>query len=290
MKKSNNKLPVFCLDMYPHSRQNEPFYMIRLEELSRKVTDVEKPHSHSFYMLMIILNGSGQHVIDLKTYNISRGQIYFLSPGQVHNWDLSDDIEGYSLFFEAQLLTSQYPERLYSYPFFNLNAQSSVVDLAENINLFSYLFQQAFVEYQSLQSHRKEVILSFFTILLEKADRLYQLQFPIIRSSYDHILVQRYEQEINRHYLNHKDVKYYANLLSITPNHLNFLCKSVLDKTASQLIYERVGAEAQRLLSHTTASIKEIATDLNFEDSSYFNRFFKKQFGISPSEFKQVLW
>ncbi|GLU53348.1 AraC family transcriptional regulator [Dyadobacter frigoris] len=263
--------------------------MIRLEELAKTVDGVDRPHSHSFYMLMIVLNGSGKHHIDLHTYYIEKGQVYFLSPGQVHSWELSDDIVGYSLFFESNFLTNQYPERLYTYSFFNSNGQSPLIKLKEETELVSLLFQQAYREFENHQARRNQVILSFLNILLEKADRIYLKQFSAHVNLPGHALVRRYEQEINRHFLNHKDVKYYANLLSITPNHLNFLCKSILDKTASQLIYERVGAEAQRLLSHTTASIKEIATDLNFEDSSYFNRFFKKQFGISPSEFRHVL-
>ncbi|TDE09174.1 AraC family transcriptional regulator [Dyadobacter psychrotolerans] len=284
------KLPIFCLSMYPSSGENEPFYMIRLEELSKRVKGVDHPHSHSFYMLMIVIKGSGKHFIDLHTYDIHKNQMYLLSPAQVHTWELSEDIEGFVLFFESNFLMTQYPDRLYSYPFFHSQGQSSLIDVSGHPELFLSLFQQAYDEYINYQPQRNQVVLSYFNILLEKANRLYLIQFPDHSGKQEHTLVQRYEQEINRHYLHHKEVMFYADLLGITPNHLNFLCKNVLNKTASQLIYERIGIEAQRLLGHTGATIKEVATALNFEDSSYFNRFFKKQFGISPSEFKQVLW
>lgn len=288
MEKSKNKLPVFCLGMYPACRENEPFYMIKLEELSKSVKGVDRPHSHSFYMLMIVLNGSGKHHIDLHSYDIEKGQVYFLSPGQVHSWELSDDIAGYSLFFESNFLTNQYPERLYTYSFFNSKGLSPLIKLEDEAELISLLFHQAYSEFENHQARRNQVILSFLNILLEKADRIYLRQFSDHTYLPGHALVQRYEQEIDRHYRSHKEVMYYAGLLSVSPNHLNFLCKSVLGKTASQLIYERIGMEAQRLLVHTGVAIKEVATALNFEDPSYFNRFFKKQFGMSPSEFKQI--
>ncbi|WP_374759745.1 AraC family ligand binding domain-containing protein [Dyadobacter chenwenxiniae] len=80
METLKNKLPIFCLNMYRSSRENEPFCVIRLEELSKRVKGVEQPHSHSFYMLIIVLKGSGKHFIDLHKYSITKDQMYFLSP------------------------------------------------------------------------------------------------------------------------------------------------------------------------------------------------------------------
>jgi AraC-like DNA-binding protein len=45
--------------------------------------------------------------------------------------------------------------------------------------------------------------------------------------------------------------------------------------------------EARRLLHHTDANISDIGYDLGFNDIQAFSRFFKKNEGISPSEFKE---
>ena len=48
----------------------------------------------------------------------------------------------------------------------------------------------------------------------------------------------------------------------------------------------RIVLEAKRLLSFTNLTVSEISTQLNFEDPSYFARYFKKTIGLSPIEFK----
>ena len=73
----------------------------------------------------------------------------------------------------------------------------------------------------------------------------------------------------------------------ITPNHLNSLCKEFLGHSAGEIIRDRVILEAKRLLVIKDYSVSEIAYDLNFNDNSYFTKFFKKAVGITPEEFRK---
>ena len=79
----------------------------------------------------------------------------------------------------------------------------------------------------------------------------------------------------------------YAELLYITPNHLNALCKDHLGIPAGELIRNRIILEAKRLLINQDLSISEISYVLNFNDNSYFTKFFKKQVGVTPEEFRR---
>ena len=65
-------------------------------------------------------------------------------------------------------------------------------------------------------------------------------------------------------------------------------CKEVLGCTPSTLIHERVLLDAKRHLTYSKASASEIAYDLGFSDSAYFSRFFKRQTGMSPIEFRRT--
>jgi AraC family transcriptional activator of pobA len=78
----------------------------------------------------------------------------------------------------------------------------------------------------------------------------------------------------------------YAELLYVTPNHLNAICKELLGKSAGGMIRDRVVLEAKRLMINLDLSISEIAYELNFRDNSYFSKFFKKYTGITPEEFR----
>src|SRR3982751_2927759 len=70
--------------------------------------------------------------------------------------------------------------------------------------------------------------------------------------------------------------------------HLNSLCRDLLGISAGEVIRERIVLEAKRLLVNGGLSITEIAYRLNFQDNSYFTKFFKKYAGATPEDFRRV--
>ena len=81
-------------------------------------------------------------------------------------------------------------------------------------------------------------------------------------------------------------LSFYADKLAMTPDRLNDHVKRATGVTAGHLIRQRVLTEAKRQLVFTNAAIHEIAYDLSFSDPSHFTRFFRKQTGITPQEFR----
>lgn len=99
--------------------------------------------------------------------------------------------------------------------------------------------------------------------------------------------VRAFTQLVEQHFRTLKSVQAYADRLRITPNHLNALCRRLLQQTASEVLHDRVVAEAQQLLTQSSASVAAIATALGFDDASYFARYFKKYVGQTPMVFRQ---
>ena len=75
----------------------------------------------------------------------------------------------------------------------------------------------------------------------------------------------------------------------MSTSHLNSICKDNLGKTLTGVIQDRVILEAKRLFAYTDLNVNEIAARLNFDDVSYFIRFFKKQVGMTPEKFKGTM-
>lgn len=99
--------------------------------------------------------------------------------------------------------------------------------------------------------------------------------------------VEKFKRSLDQTFREHRPITEYANELGITHTQLNRVCKEVLGKTALEVIHKRIITEAQRDLTYSNLSIKEIAYTLGFEDEAYFTRFFKRMRQISPSQFRQ---
>ncbi|WP_080054980.1 helix-turn-helix domain-containing protein [Spirosoma aerolatum] len=281
-------VPVYKLHSFPRHEPEALFYMARLEKLVQEVKGIDKSHSHTFYLLMWIIRGSGTHTIDFRTYTVAAHQLYFLTPGQVHSWNLSDDARGYNLFFDANFFRSRFGNRLQQYPFYHSHQHQPLLEVAEQQPLFSNLLTYAYDEYEQRRPNRSEVFLSYLHIVLETANRLYNQQW-VGQEAHLYDRIRAYEELIEYQFLTVREVSAYADQMHLTPNYLNHICKKVVGKTASQLIHERIVIEIQRLLTHTTQSIKEIGFQLGFDDPSYFVRFFKKHTGQTPAEFRQAI-
>ena len=107
-------------------------------------------------------------------------------------------------------------------------------------------------------------------------------------NSYNHTLLKNYQNLIEQNFASIRLPKQYAALLYITPHHLNAICNDFLGVSAGNLIRERVILEAKRLLINLDLLISEIAQKLNFDDQSYFIKFFKKYEGLTPEKFRKL--
>lgn len=78
----------------------------------------------------------------------------------------------------------------------------------------------------------------------------------------------------------------YAELLGITTTHLNRVCKNITGKTASNIYRDVLMSRAKKYLLSSTYQVAEVATLLHFASPSYFNRFFKKETGLTPKAYR----
>lgn len=86
----------------------------------------------------------------------------------------------------------------------------------------------------------------------------------------------------------HHDVQFYADKLCITPYYLSLVTRRVFDVSPKELIDRQIVMEIKSLLTSTELTIKEIATQYNFESSSYLGRYFRRHTGMTPSQYRQL--
>jgi AraC family transcriptional regulator, transcriptional activator of pobA len=218
------------------------------------------------------------------------GQIYFMIPGQTHSWHFEGDIDGYIINFSEHLLHSFLKEGQYleQFPFFNGIAAEGVIQLKAARKHAEQLLAQIVAEAEgdalmSAEMIRVHLLSLFIAIAREinTTDRK-KLQGP------NQLLLQNFRALVEKHFFYKRLPREYAEMLYITPNHLNALCNDVLGKPAGEVIRDRVLLEAKRMLVSAGVSVSEIAWQLNFKDNSYFSKFFKKYTGTTPEQFRDA--
>ncbi len=101
-------------------------------------------------------------------------------------------------------------------------------------------------------------------------------------------LTRQFMLLVEQHYQETCSLTEYAMMLHVTTGVLIETVRRSLGQPAGQIIRERLLLEAKRLLRYSDLPVAEIAARLNFEDPSYFSRFFKDKTGFSPSEFRTM--
>lgn len=101
-----------------------------------------------------------------------------------------------------------------------------------------------------------------------------------------HNRAEEYFRLLGEHYKHERSVGFYARQLCITPKYLTTLIKRISGKSVSEWIDNYVILEAKTLLKYSNMSVQEIAYYLNFPNQSFFGSYFKRNAGMSPSQYK----
>jgi AraC family transcriptional regulator, transcriptional activator of pobA len=249
-------------------------------------------HRHTFYHLVLFTQGGGSHTIDFESFKVKPCQIYFMIPGQVHSWNFEGFTDGYVInfsgpFFQTFLLNPAYVENL---PFFSGDLKDAVIDLPASLHAkISALFEEIIEESANRTQPGTDMLRVLMLRLFIMIGGLNKDAGTMGPASYNQTLLKNFKKLIDANYTRLKLPKDYADLLYITPNPLNAICKDLLGMQAGEVIRNRTLLEAKRLLTNPRLNIAGIAFELNFSDNSYFTKFFKKAEGITPEEFRKKI-
>ncbi len=141
--------------------------------------------------------------------------------------------------------------------------------------------------------HHTEIVRSLINIVLNEIGDIHQRVGPELTGpgsgeeakKGNHVLFQ-FKSLLSQHFIEERQVSFYADKLHLTPKYFSTLIKDVSGKTAGAWINEMLVLEARVRLQNPEQSIAQIAYELNFSDPSHFGRFFKKHVGVSPLEYR----
>lgn len=248
------------------------------------------PHKHSFYMICLIHDGNGVHVVDFEEIEVLPGRLFFLNPEQVHFWKLNSAIN---------ISLVQFAENMMHFKKFGLDDylsptslfKKNFIDLdSEQVNAVLDIFLKLDKEALEQDIFSTEIMRGYLHVLTGIIWRLINADRDYHELNSKEEKLREFLTLLNQHYARQKGVSFYAGQLNISANYLNTLTRQLFRKSASDIISQKLLIEAKRLLYHSSSDISQVAFNLGFDDPSYFTRFFKKETNLTPSAFRELIY
>ncbi|MES2629809.1 MAG: helix-turn-helix transcriptional regulator [Bacteroidota bacterium] len=279
-------LPVYHIDDFDGLHSRADWYCSDLATHLVSHRFVNSPHKHDFFVNVLFTQGSGTHTIDFNTYPVAPGYLFTMQPGQMHNWSLSPDCDGWVFFHSAAFFTEYNKVSLRDFPMFaSFRSYPLTVLNGESAITCGNWFRDIFAQVSGNERWQKPRVAALATLLYADISVHHREDQQQPGNGYASYL-EHFARELEQHFRTEKSVNAYASKLKLSEKHLNRVVRSSLGRSVSELISERVVLEARRLLVHSGMNVSEIAIELGFADVSYFVRFFRKHSGVTPLEFR----
>jgi len=245
-------------------------------------------HQHTHYEILLIKKGGGEHIVDYHTYPVVDNQVFFLRPGQVHQFKPSSDAVFYFVAFDSNAIQLNSVIQLNQFEFFqSFNTRGFVI--IEEIDSLIEIIKSLMHDTQQSPPllNQNTLICSYLMIFLIKLQREFiQNQVGQGLPNKHSDIVKEFNRLLDDPMLCFRFVQDYADQLHVSPNYLNESVKRETGKPVSYWIYDKLLLESKRRLMQSEKSVAEIATELNFPDATHFSRFFKRYAGTSPKAFR----
>lgn len=262
------------------------FIIWSLSELLSGKDMVQELHRHSFYFILILEKGAGEHVIDFTAHPMIDRSIYIMRPGQVHELKLKAHCKGYLLQFTDEFclnydtVTKQILKKISQKNYYLPTVESS----KKILSLMQAVLQETS---EKKKKYEYAIQINLQLLFIELLRQAYSLaDMPDEKTSYQLERLEEFQELVADNISTHKQVLWYAETMNLTAYQLNTIAKTTLGKSGLELINDYILLEAKRYLLATTNQINQISWHLGYEDVSYFIRFFKKHTGYSPEAFR----
>lgn len=248
------------------------------------------PHRHSFYEVLFLEGGSGHHIIDFVPHEIAAPCVFFVSPGQVHFWELESPLQGWILLFTDEFLLYPPSDRgfIHELSFFHMLDGTPRISLDPSQRReTNRIVESIRLDYEHDHFGRSSMIRALLHVLLVTLERLREKDIPGEKRQHTPPIVRRFKQLVAQNFPTDRAIGTYANRLAISEAHLHDTVRRWTGKTPGSIIRAEVTMEARRLLAHTDLTVAEIGHHLSFDDPSYFSRFILRETGENPSSFRE---
>ena len=248
-----------------------------------------EPHAHPAYGQVIFVR-SGRGVMNLEGSSVPfEGPCALLLPTEcVHGLDYELDADRWVVTIEVAYLM-QINAKLRE--FIALWASPRVIPLScsaeagiEFCNLIKSLKQEVESDAVGHVVGTEALLTSLLLMLVRETHSDQTVSESVTRN--DIRQVDRFRKLIDEHYRENLQLQDYASMMAVSLVQLRAACASASEQSPTKMIHARIITEAKRSLIFGDMSVEQIAFWLGFADAAYFTRFFRREVGQAPSQFR----
>lgn len=230
-------------------------------------------------------------------YDFDDETVVSFAPGQtvgIHRLEDGPAPEAVGLLFHPDFLhRTSLGQKMKQYSFFSYASNEALhLSTEERIILQDYMEKIVRELQHPIDKFSKSLIISNIEVLLNYCMRFYERQF-ITREDMNHDALARFERLLDNYLYSDTaakegipTVKYFADKICLSPNYFGDLVKSETGKTAQEYIQLKMIAVAKDAILDPNLNTKQVSDMLGFQYPQHFLRFFKKQVGCTPKEYR----
>jgi len=250
------------------------------------------PHRIEFHMLICVTRGACTHVIDFESIQCRRRALLTLRPSQTQQFDLERNWDAAVVIFRPEFLlplrtmAAVSDIRLVgSLEQLPVHLQLSEREFAAVTEAIARMGQDSSVaghsaEVHALLRHQLYALLLRIHLVHGRQDT----ERGITPSNAERF--RRFQELLAKRFMTDRQVADYASRLGCSEKTLNRAVLESSGRTAKAYIASRVNLEAKRLLVHTSLPVGAIAEQIGFDEATNFVKFFKRETGCTPGQFR----
>lgn len=250
------------------------------------------PIKSEWFVALLCIEGESTIYINNEMYSIHKNDILLCHPQTIFEHKITNLDFKYCGFCLS-------PEYVKQISLISSNSWNAILFIENNpIIALDENESSLFLQYYNLirskfetesQHHLKQLIdillQAFIYEFHDSMEKRIKIDPPQYNSA-DNLFISFLDILVNS-YPKQRSVSYYAEKLFVTPKYLSAICKEISGETASDLITRYVKKDIENLLKQPNKTIKEIANELDFANLSFFGKYVKRIFGVSPKEYRE---
>lgn len=286
-------LPELLLLSGSSPRQGLPRECVALETAAH-LPPVAAPCRIEAVIIGVGIEGEARISLNLQEYVVRKDTLFILTPNNLLRIEQDEDFKMLAAAASPEFIQQLHIDLKELIPQFLQFAERPCTDLTPEecapLCRFIPLIARELLAPES--RHRREIVGSLLATLCYKTGDILRSHLDAHPEPYplrdrSETYFRRFTQLLGAHYRQERSVGFYARQLCITPKYLTTLIKRISGRAVSEWIDSYVILEAKALLKHSHMTIQEIAYYLNFPNQSFFGSYFKRNTGLSPTQYKE---